>query len=365
MDSADIPFCRNGGLTLLPLPGSEAVVAAIKREIEDYDPKVHKRTPVDIVDPCFGTYSNDETSFSTPNTHINEHDVYIVGSGPMNDDMLMKLLWAISLVGGRHAGRVTIVTPYFPHSRSDKDEGADVLSALNILVNIVKTTAAAANVNLWRWICFDPHSIQITTTGRTGMITPIFMTRKLLRFAINKARQLNDELPLVLCFPDASAHARYKTAIRAVKKEFNLELPIVKAEKVRRRDDTEIVDISGDTDAVRGARLLMFDDEIATGGTSIDMARAMKREFHAASIFACATHPVLSGPATSRLAKMEELYGGTWIDHLIFTDSIPITGRPNVQALIESGRMSVYSIRSTLARIIYLHHWGENIRTLS
>jgi ribose-phosphate pyrophosphokinase len=94
-----------------------------------------------------------------------------------------------------------------------------------------------------------------------------------------------------------------------------LKLPMAIIDK-RRTDDNETaraVSVIGD---VRGKNAIIYDDEIATGG-SIEEAAAILRTFGAKRIRVGVTHPVLSGPAVERLTRAR-------LDELVVTDTIPI-----------------------------------------
>lgn len=357
------PFCRNGGLTIVPLPGLEGLASSLKVAIEGLDPTKYTRTPVDIATPGFDTYAGTETFFRRSNTHIVEHDCMVLGTGPMSDAMLMKLIWTVGMLAGRHAGRITILTGYFPHSRSDKDEGDDILTTLPILHDAIKGVAGPTGVH--RWICFDPHSDQITSTGRSGLVTPVLLTRKLLRFCLEKAAsEMTGEKNIVLGFPDASAEKRYRSAMKAIEKETSKKPKRVVINKERQGGVTKILNISGDVDAVPGSHLLMFDDEVASGSSSLQMAKAMKQDYGARKVMVCATHAVMCSGAPAKFLNQAEMLGGQWVDHLVFADTVPVGIRVGMQKLIDSGRMSIYYALSDLAQVIYRHHWGKGIRQL-
>lgn len=360
------PHNPNGGLTLIPLPGYEDVAQELQTRIESMGERPHhRRTPVDDAVPEFKTYANDETFVVLPNTHILEHDCVVVGSGPGTDRMLMKLLWTLSLLAGRHAGRIAVMTGYFPLGRSDGDEGDTILTTPPMLMTLAN--AACGRVGLHRWVCADPHSKQITMAGDPGQVTPIYLTRKLLSFAIDESQSAEaSDLPIVAAFPDDTASKRFKPAIKAIQDERGIRLPTVTAFK-RREDSehTQILGIVGDVDAVRDARVFMFDDEIATGGSVIDMAKGLKEAYGAKSVWACATHAVMCRGANMRFLDQVHTLGGQWVDHVVVTDTIRIEGRnESIGALVEAGRMSIYSWLEDLAWVIYRHHWNLGVREL-
>lgn len=360
------PHNPNGGLTLIPLPGYEDVAGELKAKIDAMGERPHhKPTPVDIAVPEFKTYVNDETFIVLPNTHTLEHDCVVIGSGPGTDGMLMKLLWTLSLLAGRHAGRIAVMTGYFPLSRSDGDEGDTILTTPPMMMRLAN--AASGRVGLHRWVCADPHSKQITMAGDPGQVTPVYLTRKLMSFAIDESRiGRTSELPIVAGFPDDTASKRYAPAVKAIQVERGIRLPTVTAFK-RREDSehTQILGIVGDVEAVNGARVLMFDDEIATGGSIIDMARGLKQGHGAKSVWACATHAVMCRGANMRFLDQVTELGDQWVDHLVVTDTIRIQGRnESLGTLIEGGHISIYSWLEDLAWVIYRHHWNLGVREL-
>ena len=68
---------------------------------------------------------------------------------------------------------------------------------------------------------------------------------------------------------------------------------------------------------VRGKDAIIYDDEIATGGSIQEAARIL-RDFGARRVRVGVTHAVLSGPALDRLSAAE-------LDELVVTDTIPVT----------------------------------------
>lgn len=276
--------------------------------------------------------------------------------------MIMSLLWGIGYVTGRHAKRISIITGYFPQSRSDADEGKDVLALPPMILRMAR--AAADDTRIHRWICADPHSKQITMASGGGKITPVYLTKSLLTFAYEAAKREDDEASIVLAFPDDTAAKRYEPAIDLFEKTYGIKLPFVKVDKRRKNSNvSEIVGIKGNTRKVRGSYVIMLDDEAATGGSLINMAERMKKRYGAKKVMACVTHGVLCGKAPA-LFTSQSTSSDRYVDHLITTDTIPIKGRPELEALVQSGYLSVYSWLKHMAWIIYRNHWDLLIREI-
>ena len=99
----------------------------------------------------------------------------------------------------------------------------------------------------------------------------------------------------------------------------------------KRRTDinvTEVMNVIGD---VRGRTCLILDDIIDTAGTLVKTADALLDQ-GANKVYACATHPVLSGPAIERIAESR-------LEQVVVTNTIPL--REEAQKV---GKIKVLSI---------------------
>jgi len=124
----------------------------------------------------------------------------------------------------------------------------------------------------------------------------------------------------------------------------NAPLAIVEKRRVGNNDKTETLNVIGD---VRNKTAVLFDDEIDTAG-SITNAAAALREEGARDVFACATHPVLSGPAVERIAASA-------ITEVVVTDSIPLPDWKKPR------NVSVLSVAPLLGEAIRRIHTGTSV----
>lgn len=93
-----------------------------------------------------------------------------------------------------------------------------------------------------------------------------------------------------------------------------LHVPLAIIDKRRPKPNVaEIMNIIGD---VNDKIAIMIDDMIDTAGTITQGAAALKK-FGAKEVFACCTHPVLSGPAIQRLSD-------SVLTEVVVTDTIPL-----------------------------------------
>jgi ribose-phosphate pyrophosphokinase len=334
------PFNQHGGLTLIPMPGFESLALEVERRIEA--DRYQFDTPVDVADFEFGHRASGEPYIRLGKEHIAGHDCVVLTSGPGTPDMLLQLMLMLRYLSGRRASRISVVTGYFPLGRSDKDVG----------------TLEFALPPLDRVIAVDLHAPQVVMSGRTGFITEVSMARRMLKRALEEATALDD--PVCLCFPDDTAAKRMEPAVLKVAEGLEATLPAVYGVK-RRTSSVESTagELSGDVEALRGATVLILDDEIAPGGTTIDRAAELKAKHGASRVWAVVTHGVLCGAAPQRLAEPS-----CAVDRIFISDTIPVSTRPELKPLVESGRLDVTSWCSDLAWILYHHHWNLSIREL-
>jgi ribose-phosphate pyrophosphokinase len=102
---------------------------------------------------------------------------------------------------------------------------------------------------------------------------------------------------------------------------------------------------------VRGRHCLLFDDLIDTAGTLVKGAEALMQK-GAASVSACATHAVLSGPAVERIEA-------SCLKEVVFTNSIPLSKEAK-----RCGRIKSLSIAKLLAEAIKSIHEETSVSVL-
>lgn len=353
------PHSDNGGLTLIPMPGFEEIAKQLKDLIEKkslrktVDNPEGRITPVDIAFPKFGTYVNGEPQVGLGKKHVGGHDCYVITSGPGTCEMLTHLLFLIGCLNGRRARRITIMTPYFPLSRSDKIiRKTHEFPMPPILVRALK---AVGGGKLDRIVCVDPHALQITGFGSTGLISPVEMTYQLLSRMIDDALKIQDRI--CIAFPDGTARSRFKETLRTIRKERGLAIPVVTVD-AEREDDKEksIEGMTGNLTALKDAIVLAPDDETATGGTQINAAAQYIEELGAKEVWAGVTHAVMCGNAPEKFAKPD-----CPISRLYVTDTIPVLNRPALTSLIDSKRLHLISWMEEFALIIFYAHWDDDI----
>jgi ribose-phosphate pyrophosphokinase len=225
------------------------------------------------------------------------------------------------------------VLPYFPYARSDKKDEARISITARLMADLLETAGAD------RVLTMTLHAPQILGFFRKPadqlLATPILKRHF-------KRRSLTNH---VVVATDAGAG---KIAGHFAKR---LGLPMAVIDK-RRLDDSEKAQGTALIGDVSGKDAIIYDDEIATGGSILEAARIL-RDFGARRVRAGVTHAVLSGPVLERLR-------GADLDELVVTDTIPIA-KDKVRAL---QGLTVLSTGKLFADAILRIHQGRSVSAI-
>jgi ribose-phosphate pyrophosphokinase len=230
---------------------------------------------------------------------IRGNDVFLVQSTFPNSDNLMELLLMIDAAKRASARSIVAVIPYFGWARQDRKDKPRV----SIGAKLVADLLSVAGVN--RVITMDLHADQIQGffdvpvdhLYASGVIMPYL-----------QSLHLDD---LVIASPDVGGSKRANTYAKY------LNCPLVLCNKTRARANVvSSMQIIGD---VEGKNVVIIDDMVDTAGTITKAADLMKAS-GAKTVRACASHCVMSGPASDRVQESA-------LEEIIFTDSIPYTQR--------------------------------------
>jgi ribose-phosphate pyrophosphokinase len=264
--------------------------------------------------------------------NIRGADIFVIQStsSPGNKN-LMELLILIDALKRASAWRITAVIPYFGYARQDRKVTPRAPITAKLVADLI--TVAGAN----RVLSMDLHAGQIQ--GFFNIPVDHLYAAPVLLSYLKKLR-LKD---VVVVSPDAGGVER----ARAFAKRLKAGLAIID----KRRDGpnvSRVMNIIGDVD---GKPAIVVDDMIDTGGTLIQGLDALK-EAGAGPIYACATHPVFSGPAIERLSQ-------SVAEKIIVTDSIPLGPEAN-----DCGKILQLSVDHLLSEAIRRIHNDESVSSL-
>jgi ribose-phosphate pyrophosphokinase len=217
---------------------------------------------------------------------------------PPSAENLMELLVMVDAAKRASCARITAVIPYFGFARQDRRPRS---SRVPITAKLVAKLIATAGVD--RVLTVDLHADQIQGFFDIA-VDNVYASPILLGDAW---RQKYNEM--VVVSPDVGGVVR----ARALAKRLgDADLVIIDKRRAQ-ANQSEVMNIIGE---VEGKNCIMIDDMVDTAGTLCHAAGALK-EHGAATVDAYITHPVLSGPAVSRIEKSA-------LDHMVVTDTIPL-----------------------------------------
>lgn len=277
------------------------------------------------------TFSDGETQIAI-HENIRGREVFVLQSTctPVNDN-LMQLLIIMDALRRASAERITAVIPYFGYGRQDRKVQGRVPISAKLVADLI--TTAGAN----RVVSLDLHAGQIQGFFNIP-VDNLFAAPLILKYIRN-----NFSDSLVIVSPDAGGVER----ARAFAKRLSATLAIID----KRRDAPNIAQAMNIIGEVEGKTAIILDDMVDTAGTLTQGANALK-ERGASRIYACCTHPVLSGPSIERLEEAP-------IDHLVVTDTIPLSEKARNCEKIE-----VLSVADLLGEAIKRIYNSDSVSTL-
>ena len=243
-------------------------------------------------------FSDGEFSVSYEES-IRGRDVFLVQSTFPNSDNLMELLLMIDAAKRASARHIIAVIPYFGWARQDRKDKPRV----SIGAKLVADLLSVAGID--RLITMDLHADQIQGFFNVP-VDHLYASNILLPYL--QGLHLEN---LVIASPDVGGSKRANTYAKY------LGCPLVLCNKTRSRANVvATMQIIGD---VKDKNVVIVDDMVDTAGTIAKAADVMI-EAGAKSVRACASHCVMSGPATERVQNSS-------LEEIVFTDSIPYTQR--------------------------------------
>ena len=271
-------------------------------------------TPVEI------KHFSDGETYVRITKKVRGDDIYIIQSlcAPAND-RLMETLIMVDAARRASAGRINLICPYLCYSRQDRKVASREAISSKLIANLI--TKAGVD----RLVTVDLHVDQIQ--GFYDIPLDHFVGYPLFAKYLKSKKLIGNT---VIVSPDMGG------VKRADKMADLLGLKLAVIDKVRRaHDQAEVTHVVGD---VEGKRAILLDDVVSTGGSICAAAQALKKA-GAKEVFACVTHPVLSGDTKTLFDKSE-------VDRILLTDSIPIPAEKI------STKMEIITLAPLLAKII-------------
>jgi ribose-phosphate pyrophosphokinase len=256
-------------------------------------------------------FSNDDLYIQL-GASVRSREVFILQSlSPPVNDNLMELLMMLDIARSAGAKAVHAIIPYFSFARSDKKDAPRICITARLVADLLETAGATHVMTMVL------HSPQVH--GFFGVPTDPLASRQ----AFTRHFSLGDLADGIVVAPDLG-HA--KSAARFAR---DLNLPVAAGNK-ERLSDTQVRVTSIVGPPLRDFRTaIVYDDEIATGGSVIELCRRLVAEGIRDVRVAC-THGVFVRNALERIADLEQ------VKEIVTTDTVylPLERRhPKLQVL--------------------------------
>jgi len=259
-----------------------------------------------------------------------QRDVYLVQPlCPPTQEHLMELLLMVDAARGASAAQVTVVIPYYAYARSDKKD-ASRISLGGRLVADMLVAAGADRVLTMTLHAPQVHgffSVPVDQLTALGVLADHF-----------QGQDLTDAVVVSPDFGNAKTASQFARL---------LGLPVAAGSKKRLADDQVVIDaIVGD---VAGRRAIVLDDEIATGGSIVELLDRLGEQGCTQAAIAC-THGLFVGKAIERLRNHP------MVTEVVTTDTVPPPA--------DWPELKVRSVAGLFAEAIARVHAGESISSM-
>ncbi|MGA2275547.1 MAG: ribose-phosphate pyrophosphokinase [Bryobacteraceae bacterium] len=245
---------------------------------------------------------------------------------------LMELLLMMQALKLASAERITAVLPYYGYARQDRKDKPRVPISAKLVAGLLESAGAD------RVLTLDLHAAQIQGFFDIP-VDHLYASPVLIEYF--RAQNLPD---VTVVSPDAGGVER----ARAFAKRLNSS-PLAIIDK--RREEANVAEVMNVVGDVEGRHCLLVDDLIDTAGTLVQGAQALLDK-GAASVSACATHAVLSGPAVERIEA-------SGLKEVVLTNSIPLDCEAK-----QSSRIKALSVGHLLAEAIRSIHEETSVSVL-
>ena len=261
-----------------------------------------------------------------------QRDVYVVQPlVPPSQENLFELLMMLDAARGASAAHITAVIPHFAYARSDKKDAPRISIGARLVADML---AAAGATRVLTMALHAPQvhgffSIPVDHLNAIDVLADHFRSYD-LRNTVVVSPDLGNAQP-------ATEFAR------------RLDVGVAAGSKRRLADDTVVIDrIVGD---VADRDIIVFDDEIATGGSIVELLSRLRAERVGQIAVAC-THGLFTGSAVERLKQVPDL------GEIVMTNTVPLPSEKRLPTMVTR------SVAPLFAEAIKRIHYGESISSL-
>lgn len=295
--------------------------------------KVAAAAGVELGHCSISTFADGEIQVEIHESVRGQHVFVIQSTCPPVNQNYMELFIMLDALKRASAAHITAVIPYYGYARQDRKVAPRAPISAKTMANLI--TSAGAD----RVVAVDLHAAQI----QGFFDCPVDHLFAIPTLARAWREKLGNGTDFVAVSPDAGGVER----CRAFAKRVEASMAIIDKRRTG-PNEAKALHLIGD---VRDKTAVIVDDMIDTAGTLTQAVDSLIKN-GAKRVFAVATHPVLSGPAISRLVESP-------IEKVWVTDTVPLSA-----AAVASGKIEVISVAPVLAEAIIRIHSNDSVSSL-
>jgi len=265
---------------------------------------------VPLEDTKFLRFTNDN-EYVQLGASVRGRVVYVVQSlvAPVSDHIL-ELLMMLDSARGAAASEIHAIIPYFSYARSDKKDAPRISITARLVADLLKTAGASHVMTM------TLHSPQVH--GFFSVPTdPLTAKALFVDYIIEHNLNTSDTVVVAPDIGHAKSSARFAE---------RLGLPVAAGVKTRLSDTKVKIDGLVGTQITGFKRAIIYDDEIATGGSVITLSEVLLDSGIEEIVLMC-THGLFLSNALERLSAMPA------ITEIVTTDTVPIAPERHVPKL--------------------------------
>jgi ribose-phosphate pyrophosphokinase len=262
--------------------------------------------------------------------------VYVIQSlMPPVSEHLFELFMMLDAARGAAAREIHAIIPYFSYARSDKKDAPRIPITARLIADLLQTSGMTHIMTM------TLHSPQVH--GFFSVPCDPLTARALI---VSHLRQYDlSPRDTMVVAPD------FGRAGSAVRLAAQLGLPVASADKTRISDTEVRISASIDRQVQGYRRVITYDDEIATGGSTFELSQRLIASGVEEITVVC-THGLFTGNAMERLTQIPQ------IREIVTTDTVPIPTEKRLP------KVTVLSVAATFGEAIWCNSSRQSIGSL-
>lgn len=287
------------------------------------------------LDPTFISHFSNDNLYVQLGASVRGRVVHILQSLiPPVSEHLMELFMMIDIARGAGASEIHAIVPYFSYARSDKKDAPRISITARLIADLLQASGAT------HFMTMTLHSPQVH--GFFSIPTDPLTARHLFMWHYRE-KQLNPKDTIVIS-PDIG---RAKPAARFASR---LGLPVAAAQKLRVSDRLVVITDIFKRQVEGYTKAIIYDDEIATGGTILALCRLLV-ECEMQEISVICTHGLFTEDALQKLNAIPQ------IKEIVTTNTVPAPANP-------PENLTVLSVAPVFGEAIWRNYHRKSIGDL-